>query len=400
MPFANRARAYDPDADELLHRDLFVDLLHSLVTRHGGSYADIARRSGLSWRYLKYIHDKQRAIPLPATLDRIIAALPRVTEHEAKALREFARRASLSAEPAGTMRLVMEPTEVVAELRRLLDANHRALHAEMPDPAWWGFLDLRIGTVRTLAQMRDLLADPATSSHLFILLCNILNLLDDPGAALKAARVARQVLEMHSERSESSDPRLDALRVESVRAEAMTFHNLGQDRAALVCYDEAERLLAASPHDPQRTYVALGRISAMVETRRFRLRDVQALVDDVNRACDEGHFSELEAPLLLHQARRGLARAYIRHGDLKPRTGRIVQEELDGIASVAFAGPIHRVQLYRTAADLSVALGDRRGAEDFLLAGITTAETEGLAHQAHRLGELLARPAVSGAEAG
>lgn len=392
MQFANRTRFYDPDVDELVHHDLFVDLLHSAITRRGGTYADVARRAGYSWRYLKYIRDKQRSVPPPETLERIIGALPDLTEREARALREFARRATRRLDPPGSTRLVHDPAEVVAELARLLEANHRALHDEPGAPGRIAFGEVRAGTLRALSRMRGPLADPATSAHLSILLCNVLNAVDDAAEALKAARIARLVLEMHAELAGVGDPRLTALWVESLRAEAMTFHNLGQDRAALERYDRAEHLIAAQPDDPQHAYIALGRVSALIGTRRFRIGAVARLVEDVSRACDEGRFSDLEAPLLLLQARRGLATAYVRHGDLKKRTERLVLGEVERASRVAFAGPIHRVQVLATAAEFFRARMDRRGWEDALATARGIAAAAGLDHQVRKLDEALTAP--------
>ncbi|MEA2596205.1 MAG: hypothetical protein QOF01_2674 [Thermomicrobiales bacterium] len=392
MQFANRARSYDPDADEVLHHDLFVDLLHAAITRRGGTYVEMARRTGYSTRYLKYIRDKERPVPPAATLERIIGALPHLTEREARSLREFARRATPRAAPPGTTRLVVDPAEVAAELRRLLEANHRMTHAQVLELSRQGFREIQAGTTRALGRVRNLLVDPGTSAHLAILLCNVLNVVDDPGEALKAARIAQLVLEMYAERTERRDQHLDALRVESLRAEGMTLHNLGQDRAALDRYERAEAALAAYPRDPQRTYIALDRICALIDTRRFRIGEVKTLAEEADRACDQGRFSDLEAPLVILQSRRKLAHAYVRHGDLKPRTERLVLGSLERVKDVAFAGPIHRVQLYGTAADFAWARGDRRGWEDFLDTGLRTATAAGLEHQAHKLERLLAGP--------
>ena len=62
------------------------------------------------------------------------------------------------------------------------------------------------------------------------------NALDDPAAALRSARLARLVLEEQSERTEVADPLLDELRVEALRAEGVTLHNLQLDRMALERY--------------------------------------------------------------------------------------------------------------------------------------------------------------------
>ena len=391
MDFASRATAYDPDADQDLHHGLFLDLLHALTTRRGGTYRALAIRSGYDERYLRFIQRKQRAVPPPETLERLIGALPDVTEREARRLREFARRASpRRSTPPVSARLALNPAEVAADLARLLDANHAATH---PDAAsvGTGFLDVQAAATRTLAGIRDLDADPATSAHLSILLCNVLNVVDDAGGALKAARIAQEVLTEHAARTGTPlRPRLAALQVESLRTEAMTLHNLGLDRWALGRYERAEAALAACSTDPQRTYIALDRISALVGMRRFRLGDVKALVDDVHRACDRGLFSELETGLLVLQAGRGLVSAHVRHEDLKPRTKRLLDDELDRIERTEFAGPIHRVQLYRTAAEFSAEQGDLSGRTHFLDLGLQAARSAGLVHQARRIGEMLA----------
>ena len=55
MTFASRLRPYDPDADALLHQDLFVDLLDAAIKRRGGTLRAAAARSGFDERYLERI---------------------------------------------------------------------------------------------------------------------------------------------------------------------------------------------------------------------------------------------------------------------------------------------------------------------------------------------------------
>jgi hypothetical protein len=332
----------DLDVDEEFHEDLFVDLLDGLITRRGGSYRRVAARAGYSERYLRFILAKERPIP-PATLARLIDALPFATASEVRALRDFARHARpRDTKPSGAVRQVMDANQAAAELRRLLDLNHLAMHSEIAETTRRGIRDVRRDVGRVVAGIQNLAADPPTAAHLYVLLCNVLNVGDDPGDGLRAARLARTVIERHLAAGGTTSPRLDALWVEAVRAEAMSFHNLQMDRHALERYRVADQALATHPRDPQRTYVALSRISSLIKTRRFRIGDVRSLVEEVYRACDHGLFSELETTLLVLQAGQGLLGGLIRRGDVHRREARrLLLDELDRLPDIAFAGPLH-----------------------------------------------------------
>ena len=386
------ADAFDSlEEDEELHQDLFVDLLDSAITRRGGTYRAVAARARMSDRYLRHIRDQQRPATLPV-VDRLIEALPHLTRREADSLRDLARRARpRQAAPSGALRRVMDECEAATELQRLLDEHHRVTLG-IADLARAGFPAVMARTNRTLKQIGDLFGDPLTSAHLQIVLCNVLNFLDEPAGALRAARLAQAVLKDQPTGSRYDDPRLTALRVEAIRAEAMTLHNLHLDGRALACYDRADRLLPPGGDDPQGAYVALGRISSLIETRRFRIGDIKLHVDRIDRACDRGPFSRIEGELLVHRARRGLVAAYVRHHDRQPRTERLLDEELQRIPHLELAGPIHRVQLAWTVAEYLELTGEHQGRTDVLQEARRTAAMAGLDHQRHKLEEALTSP--------
>jgi hypothetical protein len=379
--FANRDDCFDPDSDERFHRELFADLLHCLITRRGGTYAAAAARSGYSYRYLKYVRDRQRPVPPPEAVERIIGALPDPSEGEARALRWFARRAAPHRERAhASARLTLDPVQIAAELDRLLDAYRRALVAGPSGPDRRGFPELLGEANRLLGRIRRLDADPFTSARLFTLRSHLSSILDDPGAALKAARIARIVLDRRSSSTGHGRSRRAILRVESFLAEAVAFQTMEHDRLALDCYHRADQQLATRSDERRRAYVALGRASALSGTRRFRIGEVRALIDEVYRACDGTILSDAEGILLRLRAQGELANAYVRHGDLKPRTGRLVRDALERVDRVALAGPIHRARLYRIAAAYYAAQGDAVGRHECLAQALATARAGGLVH--------------------
>lgn len=392
MSFASRARSYNSDSDEDLHHDLFVDLLHSAITRNGGTYREVAARAGLSERYLYFVRRKQRPTPTPETLERIICALPGITRREAAALREFARRArSGLLLPSGSMRLVLGDDEVAAEIDRLSRLHHEALHTGSAEHAAGGYQEVQAGVSRLLRSIRDPIADPAAAVRLHLLRCNVASVLDDASSALESARVAQVVLDEHAARTGTADPVLAALRAESLRAEGMALHNLNRDGAALERYRQAEPLLTKFPASQERAYLALSRVRSIVGLRRFRMGDVKGHVDEIRRECERGGFGDREGELLLVRADRALAEAYVRHGDLKPRTKRLLRDQVERLERISLAGPLHRVQIYRTVADFCAARGDVRGRARFLGLAARTAEAARLEHQLRGLRDTIER---------
>jgi transcriptional regulator with XRE-family HTH domain len=384
---ASGSAAYDLATDSLsLHHDLFVELIESVIKREGGTYRGVAQRSGLSERYLELVRSGQRAVPPPATLERVLAAIPGITPGEAASLREFARRARRGRRPLGaSRRLVLDEDEVRAELGRLLHAHHEALHDGAAELVVHRYRDLLQGVLRLLGRIGDPAADPATVARLYLLRCNVANVLDDPVDGLRSARVAERILAEHAERHRPVDPELAGLRVESLRAAGMTLHNMKRDRAALERYRAAEALAAPIHADRQRAYILLDSISAVAGTRRFRIGDVKKLAEAIYRECDRGVFEDGERDLLILRTERGLANAYVRHGDLRSGTARLLADQVERVERTPMGGPLHRVQVYRTVADFAQARGDRRVHEEMLGRALRTAEAAGLDHQLRQL---------------
>jgi hypothetical protein len=75
-------------------------------------------------------------------------------------------------------------------------------------------------------------------------------------------------------------------------------------------------------------------------------------------------------------------------------------EELEQIDRLALAGPIPKVQLYRTFAEFCAARADREGQEHFAALGLSTAEAAGLDHQARRLRAEVQGPTVNAEPSG
>ena len=388
--FSNRGRYLDPALDAEVHHDLFVDVLRSALER--GTIRQVAAKAGYSEQYLFAILSKTRNVPPPPALERIIATVPRITPREARSLRDFARHARRPHLPSTTSRrLIIPPEQVRAEVVRLEHASHAATHAQTTAESRQGLLAVRSDSLRVVRGVLDPTAELDSYVRLCLLLNHVQCFLDEPAEALKWARFGHAALAEVEEglSSHAATDGLTSLHVGLSLAEAVALHKLEADRLALETYDHMEHLLARRPDDERWVHLALGRMSALSRTRRFRIGDIVRLFHEVERQSDRLIDAADFAELVHFRAQRGLLSAYVAYNGRRRPTEALLQTCLDRVDHVAMIGPIHRVQLYRAAAQFAQAREDRQGQVYYVALGIQTARDAGLEYQVRRLSQLL-----------
>lgn len=389
LVFSSRDQYLNPDVDAELHHDLFIDVLRSALER--GTIRQVAANAGYTQQYLFAILNKTRNVPPREALERIIAAMPWITSQEAQSLREFARRARRVSLPiTASRRLVIPLDQVHAEVEQLEHASHAATHAKTPDASREGLLAVRKESLHVVRGVLDPTADLESYVRLCLLLNHVQSFLDEPAEALKWARYGLAAVAEAESGLGPHDARdgVTSLHIGLSFAEAVALHNLEADALALTTYTRIEHLLKRRPSDERWVHLALGRLSALPRTRRFRIGDVTSLFHEVERHAD-GLIQEADFAELVHfRAQRGLLAAHVAYGGRRRPAEALLQTCLDRIDRVAMIGPIHRVQFYRVAAQFSQAREDRKGQEHFTALGIQTARDAGLEHQVRQLHNL------------
>lgn len=389
LVFSNRCQYLDPALDAELHHDLFVDLLRSVLERE--TIRQVAAGAGYTEQYLFAILNKTRYVPPSEALERFIAAMPWITPREARSLRDFAQRARRLGLPLTTSRrLVIPPDQIRAGVERLEHASHAATHAQTTDESRQGLLAVRDDSLRVVRGVLDPTADLDSYVRLCLLLNHVQSFLDEPAEALKWARFGLAALAEVEEglSSHAARDEVTSLHVGLSFAEAVALHNLEADGPALDAYDRIEHLLAHRPDDERWVHLALGRMSALSRTRRFRIGDITDLFHEVERQSDRLIQATDFAELVHFRAQRGLLAAHVAYDGRKGPTETLLQTCLDQIDQVAMIGPIHRVQFYGAAARFAQARKDREGQEFYAALGIQTARDAGLGHQARQLSQL------------
>ena len=393
LVFSARNQYLDPARDAEVHHDLFVDVFHSVLRR--GSMLEVAANAGFTEQYLFAILNQTRNAPRRESLERIIAAMPWITPREAASLRDFAQRArDVDRARATSRRLVIPPEQIRAEVERLEHASHAATHAQSTAESRQGLLAVRSESLRVVRGVLDPAAHVDSYVRLCLLLNHVQSFLDEPAEALKWARYGLAALAEGDAGLNSDADSLDvtSLHVGLLFAEAVALHNLHADRRALDTYDRIEHLLASRPDDERWVHLAMGRISALPRTRRFRIGAIKQLVDDVARQSDRLIVATDFAELVHFRAQRGLLAAHVAHDGRRKPIDALLQVCRDRLDRVAMLGPIHRVQFYGAAAQAAKGNHDRDGQEHYLTLGLQIARDAGLEHQVRQLQRLMDGP--------
>ena len=156
----------------------------------------------------------------------------------------------------------------------------------------------------------------------------------------------------------------DHLAINSVRAETVALHNLSLDHEALKLCEQAETMPAFKQNAKEwKPHIFREKMNIISSLPRFSITEMENLADDVRAVCEQGN-SAIDGVLLFLNS-ESLARAYVKHGNLK-QAGQVIQAVADRQNSIPNLGPIHKILFLRTQVEYSDAIKDQSGKDFFL----------------------------------
>ena len=193
--------------------------------------------------------------------------------------------------------------------------------------------------------------------ELCLVLHDVESVLNLHGDALYHALQARALLDgIADPRAVSDRERYQHYQVNVVRAFAVAFHNLKLSRAAYdACLEADARAVAQKQLNLWRPHIVRDAINALSQRPRFALSTVEGLADRARAVAGQDDATSPLWELLLD---RSLGRAYLRYGNLK-KARRVLRDQLDALDRTAVLGPLHRVSVLSTVAELHWIEGDR-----------------------------------------
>jgi hypothetical protein len=377
-----------------LHRETYVALLNRLL-RKPGNKRELARRAKITPNYLSYILKLDRdpySIPITRTPSSKVAQRIAQAIYAPSEIREslvwhmtLANEKRIQANHAAKLEVLERPlAEVVAEVEQIIS---QATFASNPELARCYYRAARDTASTILRQVR-----PERGPLDYVQLCHIVHdsqcVLNRPDDALWHAKLACTVIDsLDPSEYRTERERLDYRAINSVRSEAIAYHNMGLFREALRLYARAETMDAMKQRgDFWKPHVFRDKIKSLAGLPRFSISEVENLADEVTVICEKR--GDDYDPLLLLLNSEALARAYIQHGNYKDAR-RVLVMENDRIDKILHIGPLHRVLFMRTFARLCYVTQDILGWDYFISEAYSLAVESGLQHQINQIeGEL------------
>lgn len=363
-----------------IERQTVRTLLDSALRTRGDAIR-VARAAGLSPVYLSYMRADKR-MPSVRTARQIAAQLAWTGEQREGFAYHVARMWQLK---AACRREV--PPRVPGPSDEMLRLVQQA-HADATFARDSASAQLLYRRARTLAELFLDVCNPQLAPLQFLefsfvahdALC-VLNRGDEALWHAKRARAVALSLERPTLRDKE---RVDFVRVNALRCEAVALHNLGLAHAVQAVAQEIETLEGFKPHeDFWRPWLNRDKMQALTGLARFSIREVEALARQGLRVCDKR--GGVVDPLLILLLSESLARAYLTYGNFEKayRVLTRAENELDQIPQL---GPLHRVLFFKTFARYYWLQGSR-GAEwrSFAERAWRLACDAGLEHQRHEL---------------
>lgn len=377
-----------PLADEAwIHRQVYIATLRG-VLRSSAQHKEFAPRVDISRGYLQYVLQPfNPRSPGPATAERIARALPMTRQEQDDVLEHMllAGERRLRAWRAA-QQVVNEasPRDVLESIRA---AHWTATYSADPSEAGAAYVAVRDRAIGLLsaaqaAPHRLLVVEACLLAH------DAQSVANRTGEALYYAMAAEAIMGRLSRQDYTRDrPRFDHLKVNALYAKCVSLNSLGAINQADLAFQAAAAVAAttSAAQDQWGPHINRSRIGALSARPRFRLYEIEGLVEQVRRGLDRQADALTPQFALLTDV--SLARAYLRHGsDLSLRkAARLLAAHETSVSGMPLLGPLRKVVTLKELARLSRAIGDVERAYRFSNEAIAVATAAGLDHQVGQL---------------
>lgn len=376
-----------------IEREAAIVLMKSLMPERGGRRGIAEDLGGISETYVSMLwaldtaEHRRRVIRhwSDPVLQRIRKApWPRETreqlEHHVQQSIKLREMAKASLRMSG--RFVSE-----GEVRDVRDAHHRAMQAKSPRQHRLLLLAALNAGNRLMAGVRP---EQQLMEHLELCFCinDIETMNNHPAAALVYAKQARLVLAETEDRlrTDAERERLQYIRVNVLRAEAIPRKNLGFSKDALALFEEADRearrLGVSRSWD---RYISDDLLGALGERPRFSNALAESLVDRGVAAVPPEEERRTEVRL-----RFRLGMCYCRRGALR-KAAKVFEDIRRDAQDPQLFGIQHRLRHQVGLAEYALEVEDHRDARKILESARTIAEEAGARHRLLQIKRLTRR---------
>lgn len=369
-----------------LHREVYIAVLKGLLKTRGSKQA-LAQKVGITPQYLSYILDPYNIRVLhPQTAKAIVNAL-RLPKDQRDSLLEHM---ILSSERRLRAREMIEQEVsddgIEERLKELRKFHQQATFGSDPSQAKALY---RFVYQSSSALIRSM--NPRKNPLAFVELCFLGH---DSGCvsnrqvdALWFAKQAHFVMETILHDFSVLDSTIVDFNVNALRAEAVSYHNLGLYKEAYRACEQAEALLSKKGYRRRYEFwvphLYRDKVNALAGIHRFAISEVEGLVHRVEDVCEKDIYRDEEKELLLFLIHSSLARAYITRGGKRNlrKASRLLIPEFEHMEGMGRIGPLHKVLLTRTLARSSWLQGDVEEWRYFIRIAADIAAASGLQHQ-------------------
>lgn len=385
-----------------LHREVYIAVLNGLLKARGSKQA-LAKKVGITPQYLSYILDPWNIrTPSPKVAEAIVAALPLPLGQKHVLLEHMilANERRVQMHGSISQKLTAYDLDEIDEILRCLRETHQqAMFTADPSQA-----KVKYKLVYEMSSFLIRIINPRQNPLAFVELCFLGHdsgcVLNRQIDALWFAKQARFVVES-AQLCELRQPKeifIDS-KINAIRAEAVSYHNLKLFKPAYYCCEEAEELLATrnfkGRYDFWKPHLLRDKINALVGMPRFAITEAEGLAHQVEKSCEKDIYTDEEKELLVFLIRSSLSRAYIKYGGIRNwrKAEHLLRTEFERMGKMERIGPLHQTLLMRTYARLRWMEGDQEGWRYFINHSIKTAIDAGLDHQIqeihHEYGKLV-----------
>ncbi len=360
----------DDEQEAQLHKEIYAALVRSAI-RTRITEAELARQLRVSTVYITNILDPfDRRLPGPELAEQIVQAIRAEPEIRETILYHMALASERRLRAHDGLRKEIterSASELLKYLRHMANAGEHQAKAR--------YYAVREAS-SALIRFSDPRLDTLTVVELYSLLQHYESILNRHADGLFHAKAARYIM-LGLDRADyhRDAAKFDRLFVNTIRIEAVSYHNLGLFREDLQCCREAgDQPEVKRQIEYWIPRLNLDEMNALIGIPRFTIQDIAALADQGKKFLKE---RDPTVSLLLDRA---VADAYLRHGTPRKAIPRLPARpnDLDRIPGV---GALDRTIILKTGARLQYSLGDRDAGEAFLRAALKIDLDSGFEHQ-------------------
>jgi hypothetical protein len=373
-----------------MHREIYVAILKSWVPH--GLKGEFAHRAGITRQYLSYLcvleHEvgegpRNARLPSQQTAHNMAEALPAPAEVRNSLLENMALAHTNAARAFYTMTSMVSQRQLIDLISEITQLHQRATFGRDKVEVRRSYQVLRDAAAQLLPTI-SLERNPISFVQTCLCLHDAQCILDRADDALRYAKLAGLVFEnFYVYETGYSREQIDGFEINTIRGEAVAYHNLGLDKMVGEIFERACKTSAyRNAGDLWKPWLARDYLCAVEQTPRFSIRKAGELVRNIYEVCDRTGDE-----FALFMVREPWLRCLIAKEKLNLAKN-VFQEELERITRLPQVGFLHRALLLKSGAQLAWKLKDMQSWQEMILKASSLMQQAGLIHQFRLIREL------------